>query len=208
MEELLKDVLIKDSAGQDKVFIIDNLPKSFLYHKGKKMMIDYTEPGQKLIPAFEVLDNGKKRYTGEVEDQLLPGIEISDSGDGAFVFYTDYNEARQRLAAIDRYIAANVPVAERVAERVSYAAQPGLMSSAPLARHLIPRVVLPELVSPPVLATAQATQTRAISNSPEAPANRVVAEPETQKAKREMSDEHKRKLAEGRAKARAAKESK
>lgn len=181
MEELLKDVLIKESAGFDRVMIIDNLPKSLLYKRVKKMIIDYTDPQgrQNLVPDFEVMDNGVKRRTNATEDQLLPGIERSDSGDNAYVFYTDYNEARERLAAIDRYIASVVPVAERLPERVNYAAQPGLMSSAPLARHQIPRVVLPELVSPPAVEAAQVPTPRALGEGhiPQAPADRQIPDP-------------------------------
>ncbi len=178
--EILKDVLIKESAGFDKVFIVDNLPKSLIYRKAKKMMIDYTDPQnrQNMVPAFEVLDNGRKRYTNEVEDQLLPGIELSDNGDNALVFYTDYNAAKDALAAIDRYIQASMPVLERIAERVNYAAQPGNTNSAPLQRHQIPRVVLPEVVSPPAVEAAQQPATRVLpaAHIPEAPANRIVTE--------------------------------
>lgn len=186
MEEILKDVLIKEASGNDKVFIVDNLPKSFLYRKELKLMIDYTDVRQQqnLVPAFEVDERGRKIPTKEQVDTLLPGIELGINEENCFVFSTDYNEAKERLAAIDRYIEKVVPNADRIPERVSYAAQRGLMSSAPLARHLIPRVVLPELVSPPVLATAQAPAPRELSK-PEKPANRRVWTEEQKEAARQ-----------------------
>lgn len=183
MEDMLKDVLIKDSAGLDKVFIVDNLPARLLYRKAKRMMIDYTDSmnRQLLVPAFEVTEKGTKRQTNELVDELLPGIERSDNGDGSYVFNTDYNESRNALNAIDRYIASAVPAVERIPERVNYAAQPGNPNSAPLARHLIPRVVLPELVSPPALAAAQVQPTLALSEGhiPQAPANRQITDADT-----------------------------
>lgn len=180
MQEMLKDVLIKEVTprGVDVVIVVDNLPKSLLYRTVKKMMIDYTDPRnqQNLVPAFEVLDNGIKRRTNEMTDELLPGIELSDNEPNCFIFYADYNSSREALAAVDRYISASVPVAERVPERVPYAAQPGNHNSAPLQRHQIPRVVLPELVSPPVLATAQVPAPRALGEEhiPHIPANRQI----------------------------------
>ncbi len=201
MEEMLKDVLIKDAAGVDKVFIVDNLPKSFLYKTDAKMIIDYTDPQgrQNYVLDFEVLENGIKRRTGAKEDKLLPGID-RDENDGAYVFFTDFNAAKDALAAIDRYISMTVPVSERVPERVIYAAQRGSMTSGPLQRHQIPRVALPELVSPPVLATAQAVTPRALDEGhiPQAPANRVV------KTDEEVMQEKRDRMAKARA-ARAVK---
>lgn len=193
MDTILKDVLIKEAAGVDKVFIVDNLPKDLLYHKELKLIIDHTTPQQNLVPEFTLDEKGRKIPTGALAEVLRPGIELSQTGDGAYVFHTDYNEAAERLAAIDRYIEKVVPQAERVPERVSYAAQRGLMSSNPIPRHLIPRVVLPVLVSPPAVEAAQVPAPRAIS-IPEAPANRRI-----------MTDEQKQKMKEGRERAKAAK---
>lgn len=175
MNESLKDVLIKEvKGGVDKVFIIDNIPKSLLYKNDLKMVIDYSTPYQHLVPAYKLDGMGNRINTGELVEVLKEGIEFSQTGDGAYVFHTNYNEAAQRLQEIDRYIALSVPQADRIPERVPYAAQPGVMTSGPIARHQIPRVVLPELVSPPVLATAQVQPTRVIENLPENPANRVI----------------------------------
>lgn len=149
--ELLKNVLIKEVTGHrtgDKVFYVDNLPKSLLYHRVRKMVIDPYDQQQRIVPEYELID-GQKVKTNAMTDELLPGIEMSPTGDGAYVFFTNYNEAKARLADIDRHIKGTVPVAERVPERVFYAIQPGVMSSGTIPLNNIPRVVLPELVSPP-----------------------------------------------------------
>lgn len=181
MDELLKDVLIKEASGIDKVILVDNLPKSLLYKKDIKMVIDYSTPYQHLVPAYELDGKGNRINTGELVEVLKEGIERSQTGDGAFVFNVNYNESKQRLQELDRYIAMSVPQADRIPERVPYAAQPGVMTSGTIARNQIPRVVLPELVSPPVLATAQVTPTRVIENLPENPANRVIMTEEMKK---------------------------
>jgi len=150
--ELLKNVLIKEVDGRkdgDKVFIVDNLPKSLLYRKALKQMVDYTNPNQPLVAAFEIDERGRKIPTGEMVDELLPGIELSQTGDGGYCFFTQYNEARMRLEDIDRHIQASMPMTDRIARRVSYAIQPGVMTSSTKPLHELPRVTLPELVSPP-----------------------------------------------------------
>lgn len=180
VEGTISDVLIKDitDRGVDEVFIVDNLPKAFLFKNEQKMIIDYTDPQnrQLLVPDFEVLDNGMKRRTGATTEVLLAGIELSDSGDGAYVFHTELNSAKDALQAIDNYINRVYQGNGKVPERVPYAAQPGSHNSAPIPRNQIPRVVLPELVSPPAVEAAQVPAPRALSegHTPQAPANRVV----------------------------------
>lgn len=150
--EFLKNVLIKEADGSklgDKVFFVDNLPKSLLFHKVAKRMIDYTNPQQNLVPEFVMNEKGVKQLTGAMVDELLPGIEMSQTGDGGFVFFTQYNEALYRLRDIDNYIKANTPVLERIPVRIPYAIQPGVMSSGTRPLSELPRVVLPEPVSPP-----------------------------------------------------------
>lgn len=148
--DLLKNVLIKEVNGaSDKVAYVDNLPKDLLYARTKKMVIDPYDPQQRIVPEYSMVD-GRKVPTNAMVDELHAGIEKSPTGDEAFCFFTVYNEAKERLAAIDRYIRNNVPVAERVQQRVPYALQPGVMTSGTIPLHNIPRVVLPELVSPPV----------------------------------------------------------
>ena len=149
--ELLKNVLIKEVDGHnngDMVVYVDNLPKSLLYRQTKKMFIDPADSQQKIVPEYEMV-NGRRTPTNAMVDELLPGIETSPTGDKAFVFFTNYNEAKARLADIDRHVRNNVPVAERVQERVWYALQPGVMTSGTIPLQNIPRVVLPEPVSPP-----------------------------------------------------------
>ncbi len=181
--ELLKDVLIKEvtDRGVDEVFIIDNLPKNLLFRRAPKMMIDYTDihNRQNLIKAFEVLDNGSKRFTGEMTDELLPGVEKSDNEENCYVFFTELNSAKDALASVDRYVAMTMPVAERVPNRIPYAAQPGNHNSAPVAYNKIPRVVLPTLVSPPAIEAAQAPDDRVLGEGhiPQAPADRRIPDP-------------------------------
>lgn len=146
--ELLKNVLIKEVGSLDKVLYVDNLPKSLLFRRVKKMVIDPYDAQQRVVPEYNLVD-GRKIPTNAQEDELLPGIEISPTGDGAFVFFLQMNEAKERLNDIKRFIKSNVPVAERVPEAVPYAIQPGIMSSGTIPLHNIPRVVLPEPVSPP-----------------------------------------------------------
>lgn len=181
--EMLKNVLIKEVDGAtDKVVYVDNLPKQLLFRRAKRLMIDYTDPQnrQNLIPAFEVLDSGKKRFTGEMVDELLPGIEKSPTGDDAFVFFTQHNESKQRLRDIDEYLRRTVPVAERLQARIPYAIQPGVLSSGTIPLSAIPRIVLPEPVSPPAQAV-QVSAHAAVSNE----------HPKKKRTRRPMTEEEK-----------------
>ncbi len=151
--ELLKNVLIKEVTGHkngDLVVYIDNLPKTLLYRSTRKMVIDHDDPQnrQNLVPEYEMV-NGRRILTGAMMDELLPGIERSQTGDESYVFFIHYNEAKARLGDIDRFCRSNVPVAERLQERIWYSAQPGVTSAGTIPLHAIPRVVLPGLVSPP-----------------------------------------------------------
>ena len=139
--EYLTDVLIIEATNKPSCFIIDNLPKHFLFQRTKKLM-PMQEYSERMVPAFTIDEYGKHVPTGEMEDTLQPGVEISQSGDGAYLFSPGYNESRDRLRQIDEYIAVHIqdPAKRR---RVLYAAQPALMSSAPIPRHQIPHVVLP-----------------------------------------------------------------
>jgi len=180
--EYLEKVLIKEVDGSkegDKVFYIENLPKSLLYRKERKQIIDYTDPQnrQRYVPDFVLNERGQKINTNAMVDVLLPGIEMSQTKDGAYCFFTQYNEAKEKLGAIDRHIQQVVPVSERVARRIPYAMQPGTMSSGPIALTDIPSVVLPAPASPPAKAE-QVEAPTAVSNKP----------------KRAMSEEHKAKL--------------
>jgi len=139
--EYLSDVLIIEQNGlRPTCFIIDNLPKHLLYQRTKKLM-PMQEYSERLVPAFTVDEHGKHVPTGEMEDTLQPGVELSQCGDGAYIFYP-IGEAKERLQQIDEYVASKIADPGK-RKRVSYAAQPGLRNSAPVARHQIPRVVLP-----------------------------------------------------------------
>lgn len=151
--EVLNSVLIKEANGSkqgDFVIFIDNLPKNLLYRRVKKLIIDPYDQQQKLVPEYVLSENGKKIPTNAFVDELLPGIEMSPTGDGAYVFFTQYNEAKERLKEIDRYVQMNVPVAERVQARICYSLQPGVMTSGTVPLANIPHVVLPAPVSPPM----------------------------------------------------------
>lgn len=196
--EVLKNVLIKEIDGGrngDKVFYVDNLPKSLLYTKAIKRVLDPDSPtGDRLVPEYTIKD-GLRVPTGAMVDELHPGIEMSQNGDGAYCFFTMLLEAQYRLKDIDNYIQANVPVAERVPVREYYAAQPGHMNSQPRPLHTLPRVVLPEPVSPP----AKAEQT---SGTPSVASDVSV---KTRKPRKPMTEEQKNAARERLAKARAIK---
>lgn len=166
--EFLKNVLIKEVDGGkngDKVVFVDNLPKSFLYKKAIKLMVDYRNPQQNLVPEFTE-QNGRAIPTGATVDELLPGIEISQTGDEAFVFFVNNNESRMRLEDIDRYIQGNMPVTERIQPRVWYSSQPGVMTAHTRPLNQIPRVILPEPVSPPVRTVQVAESSSVIQSAP------------------------------------------
>lgn len=140
--EYLSDVLVIEANGlKPTCFILDNLPKRFLYQRTKKLM-PMQEYSERMVPAFTVDENGRHVPTGEMEDTLQSGVELSQSGDGAYLFDPSYSESKNRLQQIDEFIKDKITDPEK-RKRVPYAAQPGLRSSAPVARHTIPHVVLP-----------------------------------------------------------------
>lgn len=194
--EVLKNVLLKEVDGSkmgDKVIYVDNLPKSLLYTKALKLMVDYTNPQQNLVPEFELDERGRKIPTGAKVDELLPGIELSQTGDEAFVFFVQNNEGKARLLEIDRYIQSVVPVSERIPARIHYSSQPGVMTAAPRPLSQIPRVVLPEPVSPPVKTVQVA------ASSP------VLEKPKAKKTRKPLTEQQKQAARERLAKARAIK---
>lgn len=139
--EYLSDVLIIEQNGlKPTCFILDNLPKHFLFQRTRKLM-PMQEYSERMVPAFTVDEHGKHIPTGEMEDTLQPGVEVSQSGDGAYIFFP-LGESKDRLQQIDEYIKDYIPAPEK-RKRVPYAAQPGLRNSAPVARHQIPHVELP-----------------------------------------------------------------
>lgn len=205
----LKDVLIKEVRGHDYVFIVSHLPKSLIFEEVEKMVsvpkgaIDYDRTEPKIVPAYILRDEDapdeprNRRQTHEKSDELLEGIELALNGDGGFVFHTEYNGAKDRLAAIDSYIQTAVKAVSALAQaprRVKYSSQEGSFMAPPKPTHLIPRVELPEPVSPPasaVQATVQPETTKSVTQAP--------------KKRREMTEEQKQKLREGAERMRAAK---
>ncbi len=187
--EVLKNVLIKEVDGTkvgDKVFFVDNLPKNLLYQKVIARVIDPNSPtGDRLVPEYTLAANGQRVPTGRKVDELRPGIEFSQSGDDAYVFETQYIEAKYRLADIDAYIKSVMPVTERIPAREPYASQPGLMSSGTRPLHTLPRVVLPEPVSPPVEQTVQAGALSVVA--PEKKARKPMTEEQKQAARERLA---------------------
>lgn len=139
-DTFIENVLIKEVTGfGDKVFVVSRLPKSLLYQKAKEMK-----------PVVVTLPNGSKdqvlQPTERIVDELLPGIEMSQTGDGGFVFW-DKNESKQHLKDIDRWITQVCPPTMRIPEREFYARVPKDQSSP--AKHIsqVVRVEIP--MSPP-----------------------------------------------------------
>jgi len=144
---ILKEALIKEAGNMyhDKVFIVENLPRKFLYGWTTKM-----------VPRKDIngYNDGSKvpSQNGEVEETLLEGIEMSATGDGAFLFWSSMREGTERLKAIDRYIERTLPRDVPVPKRVDYAQQIGNSMSGPINYNQIPRVSLkaPEFENPEV----------------------------------------------------------
>lgn len=67
-------------------------------------------------------DNGK----------IHRGIEISQTGDGSFVFFTNEREGKERLKLIDNYIESVYPRTRVAPKRIVNATMPGVSSSGPL----------------------------------------------------------------------------
>lgn len=186
--ETIKEALIIESNGlRTNCFVVENLPKRLVYQKTKKLM-PMDEYSERMVPAFTIDENGKRHATGELEDTLLPGIELDGAGSGAFIFQLGNDDSEVRLAAIDEHIKKNVNDPALRFERIPYAQQPGVPSSAPKAYSQIPKVRLPEPASPPATPVVEQAQV--------APSF---------KPRRAMTEEAKAKLRDNLAKARAKK---
>ncbi len=156
-KEYLSDVLIIEALGRmPTCHIVDNLPKHLLYQRTKKLM-PMQEYSERMVPCFKVDEHGKHVPTGEMEDTLQPGVEMSQSGDGAYVFYPNLSESKSRLLMIDEYIRQHVQDPEK-RKRIPYALQPGLLTSSPKSRHQIPHVELPAPTTVPPVASGADVQ--------------------------------------------------
>lgn len=136
--ETIKEVLIKECGNMfhDKVFIVENLPKKFIYQKTIKMVPRIDRDGYKdgtLTPDPK----------GEQEDTLLPGIEMSQTGDGALMFWNGTLESQERLKDIDKFIERSMPRDSRIPARIQYAQRVGDAASGPIPYSQIPRVTIP-----------------------------------------------------------------
>lgn len=145
--EVIKEALIKECGNMyhDKVFIVENLPKKFLYERTAKLIHRVDKEGNR--DGYYTPDpNGETEYT------LLPGIEMSQTGDGGYVFWKGVLESENRLKDLDRFIERSLPRDMRIPARIVYAQQTGNPSSPPIPVNQIPRVQLPAPVEPVVAA--------------------------------------------------------
>jgi len=151
IEGIIKEALIKECGNMfhDKVFIVENLPRKFLYHKTVKMVPRKDRDGN--LDGTMVPNQGR-----EMEETLLPGIEFSASGDGAFLFWSSVQESKERLKDIDSFIERAVPRDARIPKRVDYAQIVGDPKSNPIPYSQIPRVILdvPEFVSKTIVSSS------------------------------------------------------
>jgi hypothetical protein len=154
MAELLPEVMIKEvsNTGVDKVVIVRNLPKKFIYQKVVKMVQKFDRDGYSdgmLVPDPK----------GEMEDGLYDHLEHSQNGDGSIHFMMHFETARKALEAIDQYISGTLPRDVIIPKRVPYALDPSDMRSAPKPRHMIPVIELPvsKAEAPQVSPEAQAS---------------------------------------------------
>jgi len=58
--DIIKEALIIEANGlKVNAFVVENLPKKFIYQKTKKMM-PLDEYSERLVPAFVINENNKK----------------------------------------------------------------------------------------------------------------------------------------------------
>lgn len=135
--KLLKDVFIKVMWGgrPDSAFIVDNLPWDMVYR------MEYPRAINKEKGVFE------PDTTAEKVETLLPGISLSQTGDGGLMFDAHNQESKLRLKTIDDYIRSVWDYKKPLPQRVPNAIQPSNSGSSPLPISMIPRVTLPVLVA-------------------------------------------------------------
>lgn len=136
--ELLDEVLIKEVAedGIDKVYILKNLPKRFIYTKVPKMVQRVDRDGYKdgtIVPD----------PSGEMVDGLVDGLEHSQTRDRSILFLMGTEPGRNAMAAVDAYVAGTLPRDIVLPKRVPYPIDPTDMKSQPRMREDIPVVELP-----------------------------------------------------------------
>jgi hypothetical protein len=191
MNDVIKEALLIDANGlKTTCTVIENLPKTLVYHKAKKLM-PKEEYSEQLVPAFVYDENGKRVPTGEMVDELHPGIVMDGAGSGAFVFERGSDDSRERMKAIVEHVNDTVKDPDLRIKWVPYAAQPGNKNSNPRSISSIPRVHLLEPVISPSATLPVAAP--------------VEVRPTFKKERKPMSEEHKAKLRAALAAAREAK---
>lgn len=135
----LDEVLIKavTDAGIDMVYIVRNLPKRLLYREVPKMVQRLDRDGYS-DGTLTVDPSGEK-----VED-LLEGLEPSQTDDGSILFYLGREPGKFALEAIDQYIAGTLPRDVAIPKRVPYPMTPGDSRSNPKPKSMIPAIDLPK----------------------------------------------------------------
>ncbi len=143
IEGVLKDVLVKEVGGNmhDKVFIVNELPRSLFYTTAPKMIPKIDRDG---YPTGDMVPDLKNK-----QEVLKEGITLSQAGDNGYVFDCSTNAGRAELEVVDRYISSMLPASVRPAPREFYCSEPGNYTSPPRPLHQLPRVELP-VSSPPV----------------------------------------------------------
>ena len=155
MGDTLKEVLIIEANGlRVKAFIVENLPKEFLYHKTKKLM-PIEEYSERLVPCFTRDEQGIKHPTGEMTDALNPGITEDGAGSGGFIFDLFSDDSMSSLRRIDKYLEDTIKDPALRPSREPYAQVPLDQNSSPKAYNTIIRVKLPVPTSPPVAPTTE-----------------------------------------------------
>ena len=159
MEEILKEVLIKECGEglHDKVFIVENLPREFIYEKTVKMVPRFDREGF----SDGIMTADPKR---EMAWTLLPHLEKSQTGDDGICFYRSDREASERLMAIDRYIDRSLPRDARIPARINYGQQIGNPSSGTIQYSQIPRVNVPLVVANSTTLPPSISATETVTN--------------------------------------------
>jgi hypothetical protein len=146
VEGTMKEVLVKviTGSGCDRVLVIENLPKRFIFEKVQKMapLFVQNSAGMKIateasIPVF-----------GEYEEALKEGITLSQTGDGGYVFNLNENKSVELFKELDNYVKRNLPRDHERVEAVPYATDPSSALSGPIPYSAIPRAKLPVLIDP------------------------------------------------------------
>ena len=140
IEGTLDEVLIKEISNlrPDKVMIVRNLPKHFLYKETVKMVSKRDRDGYAIDATVPDPD-------GTIEETLKEGLELSRNGDGSIVFNLRRQTAAEVLKDIDTYIQGTLPRDIRVPDRVEYSSQRGNMLASPIPAMQIPAIDLPKI---------------------------------------------------------------